>query len=75
MNKNKIFLLIFFLLISILSNSLSLTKVNGIDKLSNYQEIKNIEVERIVDYFTVKRRNLRIEFLLMEKINLLLELE
>ena len=56
MNKNKIFLLIFFLLISILSNSLSLTKVNGIDKLSNYQEIKNIEVERIVDYFTVKRR-------------------
>ena len=33
-----------------LSFSLPLSEIEGISKLENYNEIKNIEVERVVDY-------------------------
>ena len=36
-------------------NGMKLSEVEGIRKLSNYDEIKNINVERIVDYDNYER--------------------
>ena len=56
MFKNKILLSILFFMINILTSAVKLSEISGINRLSNYQEIKNIEVERIVDYNTLDRK-------------------
>jgi hypothetical protein len=51
--KNKALLL--FLLSSSFLKSAYLGEINEIKKLSNYEELKNIEVERVVDWDNIER--------------------
>ena len=51
--KNKTLLL--FLLSSSFLKSAYLGEINEIKKLSNYEELKNIEVERVVDWDNIER--------------------
>ena len=49
LNKKYIFILIILIFNNILS-AMKLSELEGVKKLSNYTEIKDIDVERIVDY-------------------------
>ena len=51
--KNK--LLILFILLSNLLEAAYLNEINGVRKLSNYNELKDIQVERIVDWNNIER--------------------
>ena len=55
MVNKKYVLTLFILLFSIVLKGMNLSEVEGIEKLSNYDEIKNITVERIVDYDNYER--------------------
>ena len=51
--KNKI--LILFILLSNLLAAAYLSEISGVKKLSNYNELKDIQVERIVDWNNIER--------------------
>ena len=51
--KNK--LLVLFILLSNLLEAAYLNEINGVRKLSNYNELKDIQVERIVDWNNIER--------------------
>lgn len=48
--KKALFNVFLFFLISFSSNAVKLSEVKGLQDLSNYNELKNIEVEKIVEY-------------------------
>ena len=54
LNKKFIFVL-FILIFSITLNGMKLSELKGIRNLSNYNEVKNIEVERAVNYNNYER--------------------
>ena len=50
-NKNNKYLLLFiFIIFSNILNAIKLSEINGMNELENYNEIKNIEVERVVNF-------------------------
>ena len=53
--KNKKIALIFILIFSLISNAMKISDIKETKELSNYDEIKNISVERIVDYDNYER--------------------
>ena len=55
--KNSVGILV--ILLSSFLESAYLNEINGIKKLSNYDELKTIEVEKIVDRSKIKRNNRR----------------
>ena len=54
LNRKYILIFLIFIFNTVL-NGMKLSEVEGIRKLSNYDEIKNINVERIVDYDNYER--------------------
>ncbi|MCY7008605.1 hypothetical protein OCK72_08130 [Fusobacterium simiae] len=48
--KKALFSIFLFFLISYSSSAVKLSEVKGLQDLSNYNELKNIEVEKIVEY-------------------------
>ena len=50
MKNRKVILILLIIFFSNILNALKLYNIQEIERLSNYNEIKNIEVERIVDY-------------------------
>lgn len=54
LNRKYILIFLIFIFNTVL-NGMKLSEVEGIRKLSNYDEIKNINVERIVDYNDIER--------------------
>ena len=61
MKQKKEYKIIFFILIylsvNIVSFSIKLSSTEGLNRLSNYNEIKNIEVEKIVSREELERKN------------------
>ena len=56
MLKNKILNIFFiFIVLNITLNATKVSNIRGIEKLSNYNEIKNVEIERIIDYDNYER--------------------
>ena len=56
MLKNKILNIFFiFIVLNITLNAMKVSNIRGIEKLSNYNEIKNVEIERIIDYDNYER--------------------
>ena len=53
--KMRFNFVILFLLLTTIASAIPLNEVRGIKKLSNYNELKDIEVERIVDRSKIKR--------------------
>ncbi len=47
--SKKIYLFILYIMLNILTYSIQLSTVEGLNKLSNYNEIKNINVKRIYE--------------------------
>ena len=47
--SKKIYLFILYRMLNILTYSIQLSTVEGLNKLSNYNEIKNINVKRIYE--------------------------
>ena len=53
--KNKKIALIFILIFSLISNAMKISDIKETKELSNYDEIKNITVEKVVDYDNYER--------------------
>ena len=56
LNKKYIFIIV--LILSNILNAVKLSEVEGIKRLSNYNEVKDIDAERIVDYNNYERNKM-----------------
>jgi len=57
LNKKYIFIIV--LILSNILNAVKLSEVEGIKRLSNYNEVKDIDAERIVDYNNYERNKMK----------------
>ena len=54
--NRRLILFFIFLIFNITLNAMKISNIKGTERLSNYNELKNIEVEREVDYDNYDRK-------------------
>ena len=54
--NRRLILFFVFLIFNITLNAMKISDIKGTEKLSNYNELKNIEVEREIDYDNYDRK-------------------
>ena len=54
-NKKELFVIL-NLIICYIASAMKISDIKGTERLSNYSEIKNINIERVVDYDNYERK-------------------